>query len=168
MRILFILLGSFSILYFIGIVLYAGLSSLFPCIWAAAGIVCYAIAILLRLETTHHWNILSIFPKPVKAVCLTLAILVILAFLITEGLIFSGNASETIQKSGHADCIRGTGQRNEIKQFIELRLERAKEYLDENQETIAVVSGEKVQEKKFPRQKQCINIWFHKELMRHV
>ena len=90
MRILFILLGSFSILYFIGIVLYAGLSSLFPCIWAAAGIVCYAIAILLRLETTHHWNILSIFPKPVKAVCLTLAILVILAFLITEGLIFSG------------------------------------------------------------------------------
>ena len=60
MRILFILLGSFSILYFIGIVLYAGLSSLFPCIWAAAGIVCYAIAILLRLETTHHWNILSI------------------------------------------------------------------------------------------------------------
>ena len=68
MRILFILLGSFSILYFIGIVLYAGLSSLFPCIWAAAGIVCYAIAILLRLETTHHWNILSIFPKPVKAV----------------------------------------------------------------------------------------------------
>ena len=68
MRILFILLGSFSILYFIGIVLYAGLSSLFPCIWAAAGIVCYAIAILLQLETTHHWNILSIFPKPVKAV----------------------------------------------------------------------------------------------------
>ena len=32
---------------------------------------------------------------------------------------FFGNASETIQKSGHADCIRGTGQRNEIKQFIE-------------------------------------------------
>ncbi len=84
-----------------------------------AGIVCYAIAILLRLETTHHWNILSIFPKPVKAVCLTLAILVILAFLITEGLIFSGMLQKPSRDLDTLIVFRGTGQRNEIKQFIE-------------------------------------------------
>lgn len=143
MRILFILLGSFSILYFIGIVLYAGLSSLFPCIWAAAGIVCYAIAILLRLETTHHWNILSIFPKPVKAVCLTLAILVILAFLITEGLIFSGMLQKPSKNLDTLIVLGAQVNGTKLSNSLKLRLERAKEYLNENPETIAVVSGGK-------------------------
>ena len=136
MRILFILLGSFSILYFIGIVLYAGLSSLFPCIWAAAGLVCYAIAILLRLETTHHWNILSIFPKP-------LAILVILAFLITEGLIFSGMLQKPSRNLDTLIVLGAQVNGTKLSNSLKLRLERAKEYLDENPETIAVVSGGK-------------------------
>ena len=143
MRILFILLGSFSILYFIGIVLYAGLSSLFPCIWAAAGLVCYAIAILLRLETTHHWNILSIFPKPVKTVCLTLAILIVIAFLITEGLIFSGMTQKPSKNLDTLIVLGAQVNGTKLSNSLKLRLKRAKEYLNENPETIAVVSGGK-------------------------
>lgn len=169
MRILFILLGSFSILYFIGIVLYAGLSSLFPCIWAAAGLVCYAIAILLRLETTHHWNILSIFPKPVKAVCLTLAILVILAFLITEGLIFSGMLQKPSRNLDTLIVLGAQVNGTKLSNSLKLRLERAKEYLDENPETIAVVSGGKGSGEEISEaEMQCMNIWSHKESMRHV
>ncbi|MFQ7553322.1 MAG: hypothetical protein ACLRMZ_27345 [Blautia marasmi] len=38
MKILCIILGSLCTFYFIGIAVYAGLSSLFPCIWAAGGV----------------------------------------------------------------------------------------------------------------------------------
>lgn len=143
MRILFILLGSFSILYFIGIVLYAGLSSLFPYIWAAAGIICYAIALLLRLEETHHWNFLKLFPKPVQAVCLTLAVLVLLVFLITEGLIFSGMTQKPSKNLDTLIVLGAQVNGTKLSNSLKLRLERAKEYLDENPETIAVVSGGK-------------------------
>lgn len=143
MRILFILLGSFSILYFIGIVLYAGLSSLFPWIWSVAGIICYAIALLLRLEETHHWNILNLFPKPVKVFCLTLAVLVLLAFLITEGLIFSGMTQKPSKNLDTLIVLGAQVNGTKLSNSLKLRLERAKEYLDENPETIAVVSGGK-------------------------
>lgn len=143
MRILFILLGSFSILYFIGIVLYAGLSSLFPCIWAAAGLVCYAIAILLRLEATHHWNILSIFPKPVKNSMPYSGDFGGLAFLITEGLIFSGMTQKPSKNLDTLIVLGAQVNGTKLSNSLKLRLKRAKEYLNENPETIAVVSGGK-------------------------
>ena len=83
------------------------------------------------------------FPKPVKAVCLTLAILVILAFLITEGLIFSGMLQKPSRNLDTLIVLGAQVNGTKLSNSLKLRLERAKEYLDENPETIAVVSGGK-------------------------
>ena len=91
----------------------------------------------------HHWNILSIFPKPVKTVCLTLAILIVIAFLITEGLIFSGMTQKPSKNLDTLIVLGAQVNGTKLSNSLKLRLKRAKEYLNENPETIAVVSGGK-------------------------
>ena len=84
------ILGSLCSLYFIGITVYAGLSSLFPCIWAAGGVFFYGIAVLLHLNSRH--GVLAGFSLPpvIKNSLIVLAALCILVFLTVEALIFTG------------------------------------------------------------------------------
>lgn len=141
MKIVFILLGSFSLFYFIGIVLYAGLSSIFPCIWAVAGIIFYALAIVLRIKETHNWA--WAIPGAVKIAGGFVVSAVVLVFLITECLIFYGMMQKPSKNLDTLIVLGAQVNGTKLSNSLKLRLDRAKEYLDENPDTKAIVSGGK-------------------------
>lgn len=143
MKTLCMILGSLCSLYFIGITVYAGLSSLFPCIWAAGGVFFYGIAVLLHLNSRH--GVLAGFSLPpvIKNSLIVLAALCILVFLTVEALIFMGMFHHPSENLDYLVVLGAQVNGTKLSNSLRLRVERAGEYLEENPETKAVLSGGK-------------------------
>ena len=143
MELVFVILGSMCILYFAGIVLYAGLSSLFPCIWAAGGLFFYGLALLLHFR--EKFSFLAAFEIPVFIQYILgfgIGILLIL-FLAVEGCILSGMLREPSKDLDYIIVLGAQVNGNRLSNSLLLRLERAEKYLEENLDTKAVLSGGK-------------------------
>ncbi|MGN0400560.1 MAG: YdcF family protein [Blautia sp.] len=143
MELVFVILGSLCILYFAGIVLYTGLSSLFPCIWAAGGLFFYGMALLLHFREKISFLAAFEIPVFIKYILgLGTGILLIL-FLTVEGCIFSGMLHEPSENLDYIIVLGAQVNGNRLSNSLLLRLERAEEYLEENPDTKAVLSGGK-------------------------
>lgn len=143
MEIFFTILGILSLLYFAGIVLYAGLSSFFPCIWAFGG--CFLCGLAFLLHFRENIPLLAGWSMPIwmKGILGILVGGILLLFLVVEGLILSGMTHRPSENLDYIIVLGAQVNGNRLSNSLLLRLERAKTYLEENPDTIAVLSGGK-------------------------
>lgn len=136
---LFLILGIIFICYFIGIIIYAGPGSPFAFFWFISGAVCIASGFFSRYVRIHERKLP--LPEAVKAVFFLFCVIGIVIFLFVEGCIISG-----MQKKGDAGLdyiivlgaqVKGTKPSKALRK----RLDKAVEYLTDNAETAALVSG---------------------------
>ena len=136
---LFLILGTIFTVYYIGIILYAGVHASFAWFWLSLGAVCWLALAVCRVPALQAAFLC--IPSGVRASAGVLLALGILIFLAAEGCIISGMA-----QSGKGSCdylivlgaqVKGTRVSRALKQ----RLDRAAEYLRENPKALVIVSG---------------------------
>lgn len=143
MKILSMIAGSLCLLYFIGIISYAGLSSLFPCIWAAGGVFFYGAAFLVHLHDKYHVFSGFSLPPVLKYVLAAAVSGCLLLFVVVEGVIFSGMFHEPSKNLDYIVVLGAQVNGTKLSQSLHLRVERARKYLEENPGTDAILSGGK-------------------------
>lgn len=130
-----VILGTLGIGYFIGIVLYAGLSSKFPFIWLAAGIAFYIMAFLI------HKRIQIPFGVKTGGVLLLAAAGVV--FVCVELLIAAAMLQKPDKELDYL-IVLGAQVKGDVPSLsLKYRIDAAGDYLRENKETKAVLSGGK-------------------------
>lgn len=126
-------LGGLCLLYFAGIVLYTGLSSKFPFVWAVVGMGFLAYAGLL------HWEIR--LPAWVRTGGLGILAAALLLFLAVEGLIIKAMCAEPPKNLDYLLVLGAQVKGNRPSQSLQYRIDEACAYLKENPGTKAVLSG---------------------------
>ncbi|MGN0369901.1 MAG: YdcF family protein [Butyrivibrio sp.] len=135
--VIFGLLALVSLVYYIIIVSYAGTSSSFATVWLMAAVVFVVLAVLIGIIRKKH----IIIPVWIKSVFLALIGIGLALFLVVEGFIVSAMNTVPVDKLDYIIVlgaqVKGTRPSNSLKK----RLLKAAEYLNDNPDTIAVVSG---------------------------
>lgn len=132
---IFLILGILFLIYYFLCGSYGGfhLSMLF--LWLAAGIVCLALAVV-----EFRFGGLPL-PRGVKKGA-TVALLVVLAVFVTgEGMIVSGMGASGEPGLDYIVVLGAAVRGNRPTRALRHRIEKAAEYLEENPETVAIVSG---------------------------
>lgn len=130
-----IILGIMSIGYFVGIAGYAGMSSKFPVIWAAAGIVFLAMAFLI------HKNIQV--SRGIRIGGIIFLFFAAIFFIGIEGLIVKAMLQKPDRNLDYIVVLGAQVKGNVPSQSFRYRIEEAKEYLEKNPDTKAILSGGK-------------------------
>jgi len=136
---LFLSLGILCLLYYLGIIAYAGIRASFSGIWLAAGAVFFLAAAVCILPAWRE--AFDRIPGILKAGAAVVLAVGLVCFLFLEGCIISGMTGEP---KGQVDClivlgaqVRGT----RVSRALQQRLDRAAAYLDEHKDTVVIVSG---------------------------
>ena len=135
--ILLLILSLIFFLYFIGILLYSGLSY-FQLVWLAASFLTFLAAVY---QSKNH-------KKEKKAKWLTILVVVCVSvflscFLFIEGLILSGFANKNFQNLDYVIVLGAKLKESGPSLILKQRLDYAIEYLELNPETVVIVSGGK-------------------------
>lgn len=130
-----IVLGLLSLGYFAGIVAYAGWSSKFPVFWAVLGF-CF-----LAAAWAIHRNIL--FPLGIKILGLAGIGSGLALFLVVEVLIVGAMLQKTEPGLDYVVVLGAQVKGSSPSQSLLYRIQEAAEYLKENPETKAILSGGK-------------------------
>lgn len=134
----FILLGILLILYFLCVAVFTGHGLGFHFIWLLAGIAMIAFGYCMRKGILIHR-----IPVLFKRIFLILLCMGILLFLFVEGRILSGFTAKG-EEGLTAVIVLGAQMKTEgPSRVLKMRLDEAYDYLAENPQTIAVVSGGK-------------------------
>lgn len=128
-----IFLGILCTAYFLGIWLYAGLSSKFPVIWLAAGLCFFAAAAGLRMGI--H------LPAGLRILVCAGAGIFLLIFLITEILIVQAMFHKPEPGMDYLVVLGAQVKGKRPSQSLQYRIDEAYEYLKENPGARAVLSG---------------------------
>lgn len=149
MEILCMILGVVCLGYY-GLMLAVGMD--FSFIWLAGGIVLAGGGIWMKFAGTHGIHL----PGAVKAAGGIVLAAGLLVFLTAEGLIFS-KMNEKGEKNLDYVIVLGAQVRGDVpSRALKKRIQKAEDYLKENPETIAVLSGGKRKGKIFRRRRQCM------------
>lgn len=133
--VLFNIVGIACLLYCLAI-LFCGFGTYFFLIWGVLGAVCIAVG---RLLTYEGWT--EVIPAWARYTVGGLAGAAFLLFIVVEGMILSG-FGETA--SPHADYVIVLGAQwktNGPSEVLRRRLDRAAAYLEENPQSMVIVSG---------------------------
>ena len=130
-----ILLGLLSLGYFVGIVVYAGWSSKFPFFWAGLGACFLAAAWVL-----HRHLQIPMGLKIAGVVCVGGGLVL---FLFVEGLIVGAMLQKPEQGLDYIVVLGAQVKGNRPSLALSHRIWEAAEYLEENPETKAILSGGK-------------------------
>lgn len=128
--------GILCILYCLGILLFMGYGTLFFLVWAVGGICCIGLSRILKRE---EW--VRKIPRWIRVSFLSLVAVCAALFVMVEGMIISRFG--TVAEPGADYClilgaqIRASGPSDVLRR----RLDAAIAYLEENPDTIAIVSG---------------------------
>ena len=137
MAALFAVIGIVSIIYFCGIVSYAGLASKFHLFWLVLGILLLGIAFVIRYMKNHDMHL----PRAVKLPAAVLLFIGFAIFVILEAHIILQSCN-TPQKQADYMIVLGCQVRGDrISKMLKYRLDAALTYLNENENTIVIVSG---------------------------
>lgn len=132
------LIGGASIIYFIGVVYFTGLSSKFHIFWLAFGMICLIIGRIPNKVQTF-----SMLPTPTKAI-LTLILVACISFVgILEGCVISGFVNEPPKDLDYIIVLGAQVKWSGMSRILKQRTDAAGEYLLENPKTKVVVSGGK-------------------------
>ena len=130
-----LVLGILCMGYFVGIAVYVGLSSKFPIIWAAAGLLFFAAAFLMHKKVQIPFGIRS-------SICVAAGIL-LAAFVCTEAMIVKAMLQKPDRKLDYIIVLGAQVKGKRPSQSLRYRIEEAQKYLEEHPDTKAVLSGGK-------------------------
>lgn len=133
--IVFALLGLLSILYCAGIGI-AGFGTLFFLIWGALGAACILLSVLLDRK-----KLLGELPKWVKGLALTVFIVGMALFVTVEGLILTQFNAKAQPGAEYCLVLGAQWKTTGPSEVLRRRLDKAVAYLEENQDTMVIVSG---------------------------
>ena len=133
------IMGIVFILYYIACVLYAGLGASFVWIWLVGGLALVVLGGTL-LVCRKHGIVLQI---PFSARCLFQTVIACMAviFLIGEGLIFSGMLQKGRPDLDYIIVLGCQVKGERPSKALAERMEMAKDYLEKNPDTKAILSG---------------------------
>lgn len=136
---LLLFLGILFLVYDLGILFYAGIHASFIWFWAGAGFLCI-LASAVCGEGALQAAFLRI-PYAVRiagAVCLAAGFLL---FAASEALVISGMRSVPEQRADYLIVLGAQVRGTKVSRALKQRLDRAADYLRENEETVVIVSG---------------------------
>lgn len=134
---LLVLLGLLSIIYFVGILLYTGLSQKFTFIWLILGLALWIIAFVFYKTGGFLRNA----PGWLRVATLGIIILGIMFFLFVEGLVLSGFIGTPKSQQSYLIVLGAQMKEEGPSNTLQKRLDKAIEYLEEYEETKVIVSG---------------------------
>ncbi len=137
MTIIFGILAGVCFGYYIIMISYAGIHTAFASVWLAA-VVCFVVlAVLPPILARKQIK----FPMWFKSAAIVSFCLLLLLFLAVEGCIVSGMVSKPKENLDYVIVLGAQVRGTKITKSLRKRLEKACEYLDENPNTVVVVSG---------------------------
>lgn len=135
--IIFSVLAVFCLGYYIIMVSYAGLHTAFASVWLAAVICFFAGAVISQIIVRKQIRV----PAGVRTGMLAFFCLTLVLFLAVEGLIVSAMAEKPEKNLDYVIVLGAQVRGTRITKSLRKRLEAACDYLEENKDTVAVVSG---------------------------
>lgn len=129
-------LGTLCLLYCISIALFMGFGTTFFLIWGALALGCFGLAFLLA-----HPQWVKRIPKVVKMIAVGLFCLGMVAFLALEGLILSQFNAKAEAGADYMIVLGAQWKSNGPSDVLRRRLDKAIEYLQDNPETVVIVTG---------------------------
>lgn len=136
MQNLAMVLGIFFLLYFLGVKISGGYGTNFYFIWLAMGLVLVAWAVCMKKGILIHH-----IPIWIRRAFLVLACLGCLLFVLVEGLILSGFTAKGEKGLDYIIVLGAQMKAHGPSRVLQMRLDTAYDYLAENPDTIAIVSG---------------------------
>lgn len=132
---LMMVLGFLCIGYFAGIAAYAGLSSKFPFLWAAAGVFFIAAGVLMHKRVQ--------IPVGIRAAGIAAGGILLLFFIIIEASIVRSMKQKPDNNLDYI-IVLGAQVKGETPSLsLKYRIQEAQKYLEENPDTKAILSGGK-------------------------
>jgi uncharacterized SAM-binding protein YcdF (DUF218 family) len=131
------LLGIFSIVYYVIIVLYAGSKVNFSRIWCLGGIGCIGIGILIR------YLIHVRFPVPEWLIRLVYILggITLVVFILLEAVLLFNAHNKARRGMDYLLVLGAQINENKVTKNLKIRLDTAIAYLVENPDTLVVVTG---------------------------
>ena len=135
--IIFGILTVVCLIYYVVMVTYAGAHTAFASVWLMAILVFAAITFVLGIIVKREIKL----PLGIKAGFGIFCGICLLSFVIVEGFIVSKMISTPKNNLDYVIVLGAQVRGTKITNSLHKRLEKAKEYLEENPNTIAIVSG---------------------------
>lgn len=139
MGIVFLFLGAFCVLYYIGIILYAGLRASFAWFWLFLGGVCFLAGAICRIPALQ--SAFGRIPSVVKLLGGGFLALGLAGFLFLEACIISGMVGGAGESVEYLIVLGAQVKGTRVSKALEQRLSKALEYLQEHPNTFVIVSG---------------------------
>ena len=136
---LFLILGTIFTVYYIGIILYAGVHASFAWFWLGLGAVCWLALAVCRVPALQA-AFLRI-PPGIRTAAGILLALGIALFLAAEGCIVSGMVQKEKASCDYLIVLGAQVKGTRVSRALKQRLDRAAEYLRDNPGTLVIVSG---------------------------
>lgn len=130
------MIGGLCLLYFIAIVIFGGVGSNFYFIWAVLGAAFISYGLLSKIGFFEQH--IPIFLRRSFSLCLLLGVVL---FIAVEGLIVSGFFAKGEKNLDYIVVLGAQVRKDGPSKVLAMRLDKAYEYLIENEQTVAVVSG---------------------------
>ena len=136
MQNLAVILGIFFLLYFLGVKISGGYGTNFYFIWLMMGLALIAWAVCMKKGI-----LIPHIPIWIRRICLALVCLGCLLFVLVEGLILSGFMARGDAGLDYVIVLGAQMKEHGPIRVLQMRLDTAYDYLVENPDTKAIVSG---------------------------
>lgn len=135
--VIFGILAILCLIYYVIMVTYAGLHTAFASVWLTAVFVFASITVVLGWLYKREIRI----PIPIKTIAGIFCTICLLLFIVVEGLIVTKMLEVPKDHLDYVIVLGAQVRGTRITNSLHKRLEKAKEYLEANPDTIAIVSG---------------------------
>ncbi|MCI8557149.1 MAG: YdcF family protein [Lachnospiraceae bacterium] len=139
MGMVFLICGVLCVLYYVGIVLYAGIRASFAWFWLLLGGAFFLAGAVCRISALQA--AFGRIPVGVKLLGGIFLAIGLAAFLFLEGCIISGMAGSPKEPAEYIIVLGAQVKGTTVSKALHQRLSRAAEYLQEHKDTIVIVSG---------------------------
>lgn len=129
-------LGILCLLYCVSIALFMGFGTTFFLIWGAMALGCFGLAFLLA-----HPQWVKKIPKQLRMIAVGVFCLGMVAFLVLEGFILSQFGAKAQPGADYMIVLGAQWKSNGPSDVLRRRLDKAIEYLQNNPETMVIVTG---------------------------
>jgi uncharacterized SAM-binding protein YcdF (DUF218 family) len=135
--VIFLLIGVFSLVYFVAILLYSGTGTAFLWFWVMAGIGSLTLSVFLRLLSIHKLEI----HRNIRNGLGILFLIGLTVFLLVEGIIISNGRQQPDPGADYIIVLGAQVRGTALSRALKSRLDTACEYLVNNEKTMVIVSG---------------------------
>ena len=135
----FLICGALCVLYYIGIVLYAGLRASFSWFWLFLGGAFFLLGAICRVPNLQVF--FGHIPSIVKILACILLVVGLAGFLFIEGCIISAMTGDTEEPVEYLIVLGAQVKGTRVSKALSQRLSQAAEYLNEHKDTWVIVSG---------------------------